>query len=292
MTITSPDLIMRNVSSEYALGYSNAEHDRLIRQAARIAPITERLFREAGIGPGQRVLDLGSGMGDVAMLAAKLVGPSGEVVGIERDANSIARAQDRAASASLRNVSFTQSDVNHIASDKPFDAAVGRFILMFLPDPASALRSLAQLVRPGGVLAFQEPSWVPFLASSARLPLWSRVLSLIHETFLRSGINPEMGPDLYRIFQEVGLPAPAMHMETLLGSDAEFTGLIADLIGSLQPLAQQHNVALKTLGEFKTLAARVHAEVAASNTVVSFVPIVGVWSRKPNAAAEQTGPCY
>jgi ubiquinone/menaquinone biosynthesis C-methylase UbiE len=66
-------------SQEYALGYTNAEHERLIRQAARIAPITERLFREAGIGPGQLVLDLGSGVGDVAMLVARLVGPSGQV---------------------------------------------------------------------------------------------------------------------------------------------------------------------------------------------------------------------
>ena len=267
-------------STQYALGYSNSEHDRLIRQANRIAPTTERLFREAGIRPGHRVLDLGSGMGDVAMLVAKLVGPSGEVVGIERDANSITRARERVAAAGLTNVSFTQSDVNQIVSDKPFDAAVGRFILMFLPDPASVLRSLLKLIRPGGAIAFQEPTWIPFLASSARLPLWSKVLGSIHETFLRSGVNPEMGPDLFKMFQEVGLPAPSMRMEALLGSDAEFTGLITDLIGSLQPLAQQHNVSLEALGDFGTLAQRVQAEVTTSKTVVSFVPIVGVWARK------------
>jgi ubiquinone/menaquinone biosynthesis C-methylase UbiE len=122
--------------SDYALGYTYAENDRLIRQAARLAPITERLFREAGIGPAQRVLDLGSGMGDVALLVARLVGPSGEVV----NASSIARAKARVAEAGLRNVSFTQNDVNQIVSDKPFDAVVGRFILMFLPDPVSVLR--------------------------------------------------------------------------------------------------------------------------------------------------------
>ncbi len=264
----------------YALGYTNTEHDRLIRQAARIAPITERLFREAGIGPGQRVLDLGSGMGDVAMLAARLVGPSGEVVGIERDAISIARANARVAEAGLSNVRFTQTDVNQIASDKPFDAAVGRFILMFLPDPVSVLRSLARLVRPGGILAFQEPSWVPLLAFSARLPLWSKVLSSIHETFLRSGVNPEMGPALYRIFQEVGLPAPSMHMEMPLGSDADFAGLICGLLDSVQPLAHQHSVSLEVLGDFDTLPDRIQAEIAASNTMVSFVPMVGAWSRK------------
>src|SRR5215469_14182330 len=116
---------------DYVLGYTDAEQERLIRQAAIIAPITERLFREAGIGPGQRVLDLGSGMGDVATLLARLVGPLGEVVGIERDANSIARARARIAAAGLRNVSFIQGDVGEIASDQPFDAAVGRLILQF-----------------------------------------------------------------------------------------------------------------------------------------------------------------
>ena len=62
-------------TSVYVLGSTDAEHERLIQQAARIDPLTERFFREAGIGPGQRVLNLGSGVGDAAMLAGKLVGP-------------------------------------------------------------------------------------------------------------------------------------------------------------------------------------------------------------------------
>ena len=135
-------------TADYALGYTDAEQDRLIRQAALIAPYTERLFREAGIGPGHRVLDLGSGMGDVSMLVAKLVGASGEVVGIERDATSIERAQARVAAAGFRNVSFLETDVNNVVTDQPFDAAVGRFILMFLPDPVSVLRSVSRLFVP------------------------------------------------------------------------------------------------------------------------------------------------
>jgi ubiquinone/menaquinone biosynthesis C-methylase UbiE len=270
-----------NSTSDYALGYSNAEHDRLIRQAARIAPITERLFREAGIGPGQRVLDLGSGLGDVSMLVSRIVGSSGEVVGIERDANSIARARARVVEAGLCNVSFTQTDVNAIAGDQPFDAAVGRLILMFLPDPIAVLRSVSSLVRPGGVFAFQEPSWIPFLAFGARLPLWSKVLSSIHQTFLHSGVNPEMGSELSRIFQEVGLPAPTMHMETALGRDEAFISLITELLRSVEGLAREHKISLEELGDLNTLSDRVRGEVATSDTVVSFVPMVGAWSRKP-----------
>ena len=125
---------MDKSTCEYALGYSNAEHDRLIRQALLIAPITERFLREAGIGTGHRVLDLGSGLGDVSMVVAGLVGPSGEVVGLERDASSIAKASARVEAAGLRNVVFAQGDVNDIVSEKTFDAAVGRFILMFQTD--------------------------------------------------------------------------------------------------------------------------------------------------------------
>src|SRR5437667_9175209 len=187
-------MIVNSPASPYALGSTDAEHERLIRQAARVAPLTERLFREAGIGPGQRVLDLGSGVGHVA----RLVGPSGEVVGVERDPRSIARARARVADAGLPNVTFTQSDVSQISSSKPFDAVVGRFILMFLSDPLAVLRSLTPLVRPGGVVAFHELSWAPFLLLAARLPLWFAATSLIHETFRRSGANTEMGFALYQ----------------------------------------------------------------------------------------------
>jgi SAM-dependent methyltransferase len=268
-------------TSHYSLGSTDAEHERLIWQASRLAPLTERLFREAGMGPGQRVLDLGSGVGDVAMLVARLVGPSGEVVGVERDTHSVARARARVAEAGLRNVSFTESDVTQIASDRPFDAAVGRFILEFLPDPLAALRSVYRLVRPGGVFAFHEPCYAPFLVLSAHLPLWSASVSLIHQTLLRSGAHTEIGLDLHRIFLEVALPPPTMRMEILLGSDPDFTRWTHDLLCSLRPQIQRQNLSLEPLGDFTTLPERLHAEVAASKTVVPFVALVGVWSHRP-----------
>jgi len=217
------------------------------------------------------------------MLVSKLVGPSGEVVGVERDARSIARARARVSEAGLRNVTFTQSDVSQIPSSKPFDAVVGRFILMFLPDPVAVLRSLSQLVRPGGVVAFHELSWAPFLLLAKGLPLWSAGASLVHETFRRSGANTEMGFALYRIFQEAGLPAPTMNLEMPLGNDPEFTRWVPDVLGSLLPQVRQFNLPLEPLGDLATLPQRIQAEVAASNTVVTWMAMVGAWSRKPAA---------
>jgi ubiquinone/menaquinone biosynthesis C-methylase UbiE len=140
----------------YPLGGTSAEHARLIRQAATWDPLTERLFGDAGIGMGQRVLDIGSGVGDVAMLAARLVGPSGAVIGVERDLATIAMARSRVAKAALSNVSFIESDIRGVPSTELFGAVVGRAILQYLPEPGGALRSLAALVRPGGVVALQD----------------------------------------------------------------------------------------------------------------------------------------
>ncbi len=145
----------------------------------------------------------------------------------------------------------------------------------------AALRSVSRLVRPGGVLAFHEPCYAPFLLLSAHLPLWSASVSLVHQTLLRSGAHPEIGLDLHRIFLEAGLPAPAMRMEILLGSDPDFTRWTHDLLRSLRPQIQQQNLSLEPLGDFATLPERLQAEVVASRTVVPFVALVGAWSHRP-----------
>ena len=61
--------------------------------------LTEDVLRRAGIGPGVRVLDIGCGVGDVSLLAGKLVGPTGLVLGVDRSADSIDIAQRRATEA-------------------------------------------------------------------------------------------------------------------------------------------------------------------------------------------------
>ena len=121
----------------------------------------------------------------------------------------------------------------------------------------------------------------PMLALGAGLPLWSRTRHLIHEVLLRCGANREMGLALYRVFQEAGLPAPKMHLEMPLGNDADFIRLTSDVLCSLRPIAEQHKVSVLELDDLDTLPDRICAEVAAANTVVSLIAVVGAWSRKP-----------
>ena len=76
----------------YILGHSDPEIARLKMQARLLEPVTKRFLQQAGIAAGMHVLDIGSGAGDVAFLAAGLVGPSGSVLGSDTAAAAVSAA--------------------------------------------------------------------------------------------------------------------------------------------------------------------------------------------------------
>jgi SAM-dependent methyltransferase len=228
-------------------------------------------------------LDLGSGVGDVALIAAQLVGPSGAVVGIERDARSVERARARTVEAGLVHVTFVQSDADAISSDEPFDAVVGRYILMFLPDPVAVLRSLARFVRPEGVLAFQEPDWTSFLEEAARLPLWSVAASLLVKTLQQCGTNTDMGSGLSRVFHQAGLPSPTVRSDCLIGSES----WLPDCLHSVRPTMLELGFALDALGDFNSLHERLSGELSAFKARTPLASIVSAWSRNLATSANE-----
>ncbi len=95
--------------------------------------MTQRLFERAGIASGMRVLDIGSGAGDVAFLAARFVGPEGSVIGADRDPAQVAFAEQRAKANGLTNVPFLAADFREIELPAAVDAVVGRLVLMLPP---------------------------------------------------------------------------------------------------------------------------------------------------------------
>ena len=263
-------------TNAYALGSDDAEHERLIRQAAWLIAHTERFFRVAGIGSGQRVLDLGSGVGDVSLIAGRIVGSAGEVVGAERDARAVARATARAAELGLGHVHFTQADIADLPTERPFDAAVGRYILMFLRDPAAVLRSVSKVVRLGGIIAFQEPCWKSFLQACAGLPLWRAGATLMVDTFHRTGANTRMGADLSATFLAAGLPEPAVRTDTLVGAER----WMPDVIQTLAPQMRALNLTLGSLGNLSTLYERLLEEAESRHVPPPLPAIISAWARK------------
>jgi ubiquinone/menaquinone biosynthesis C-methylase UbiE len=175
-------------------------------------------------------------MGDMAFVAAELVGPTGEVVGIDRAAEPVAKANLRAAQRGLANVRFSVGDIHDPAPGGPFDAIVGRLVLMYVPNPAAVIRTQASLLRSGGVVVPIE-----FDLMSARsipaTPLAAQAVSWLIETFKRTAIDAALGPRLWAIQQEAGLrPTGMMGVQPHFGpEDPEGPELLAGIVRTVVP---------------------------------------------------------
>ena len=155
----------------YVLGHSKRELERLSAQERLIGPFSRQLLKLAGVLPGMRVLEIGTGAGDVAILAADLVGPTGRVIGVDIASLAIEQARTRIAILGLNQVSFQLGDPTVLTFDQSFNAIVGRYVLLFQADAATMLRKLDRHLRPGGVIVFHEPDW-SFIQSVPHAPLY------------------------------------------------------------------------------------------------------------------------
>ena len=266
--------------SDYVLGHTDREQLRLIRQARVLAPFTERLLREAGITSGMRVLDIGCGMGDVAILAVGFVGLAGSVVSIDLDHASIDTAERRASTLGLDNVTFCQADISTFTDQKLFDAIVGRLVLEFLPDTTAIISRLCGLLKPGGIMALQEPMWKIWLTYTSHLPLRTAVTSLIRDTFVAGGVNTEMELPIYRGFKAANLTSPQLRVDLPIGDSPEFRSLLHDLLLAVWPRAEASRLPLDALGDPTTLASRLDDELEANKSFAAFVGLVSAFARK------------
>lgn len=258
------------------------EERRLIAQSRLFDPLTERLFRAAALAEGMQVLDLGSGVGDTAMLAARIVGPQGSVLGIDLSSERLAVARSRAADAGIKNVQFVQGDVlSPEVGARKFDAVVGRLILMYVSNPVAVLRSAAERVHPGGLVCLQEVD-ATFDPCYPSLPLWEQARSWFLETAARARVETRMGLKLFQTFVAAGLPGPELHLEAAIGGGKEAPAFAwADVFSGMVPLMEQFGTATAIEVEPATLADRLLAEVIARNGIVVAPLLVGAWARKP-----------
>jgi SAM-dependent methyltransferase len=104
--------------------------------------------------PGDRVLDIGCGFGDTTLRLAGMVGPKGEVVGVDVSAPFVELAGEEATEAGVDNVSYRLGDVQIADLGGPFDYAFSRMGVMFFANPVQALRNVRGAMRPGGRVCF------------------------------------------------------------------------------------------------------------------------------------------
>lgn len=270
-------------AERYALGSSSAELERLIQQAAHVGDLTAQVLELAGLRPGMRVLDVGSGAGDVAFLAARLVGSEGEVLGVDQSSEAVALANRRAAAAGLAHVRFQVGDVGALALDRPVDAVIGRLVLMYFPDPAAVVKHLAHLVRPGGIVAFQEFD-LEAAQSEPACALFDVSLDRLRRAFARVGVDDRAGLKLPRIFRAAGLPAPTMIQGARVehGPDAEAYRELAGITRTVLPLIERTQVATAAEVDVATLSERLRAEALANDSTLVSPAYIGAWARLPD----------
>jgi 2-polyprenyl-3-methyl-5-hydroxy-6-metoxy-1,4-benzoquinol methylase len=271
----------------YVLGHSAEELNRLIDQARLFGELTEDVFVRAGISAGMRVLDVGCGAGDVSFLLARMVGPSGAVVGVDRSEEAVAMATARAQAMGLSQVSFSQGEIEDISLDRPVDAAVGRFVLMYSADPSNTLRRVAANVRAGGIVAFQEMN-VAEAKSFPRVDLYEQSIRRIVETLDREKAKTLMGLGLFRTFVEAGLPPPQMIMGARVEGSPDSLGyqIVAQVVKSLLPVMEKLGVANEKEIQIETLAQRLRDEIIFRGAVIVLPPLVGAWTRTLQAKAD------
>ena len=285
----------RTTDYEYLLGHSAQEQRRLAEQGVILHPITERLFRDAGLRRGMRVLDVGCGVGDVTCLVAEIVGSQGAVEGVDFAGTVLSTARSRAASRGLSWARFIEADIAQVSlsdlGSERFDAVVGRLVLMYQPDPTAVLRRLAAMVRPGGVLAFLEGIGLPALAWPHR-PLYAKTIERLLTAFDRSGAKTDMGLRLHQTFVEAGLSQPDVRLDgmVLAGADARGFRWLAEVVRSATPAMERFGIATAGEIDVDTLADRLTREAATAPGSVCGLALGGAWVRTPALRARRATP--
>jgi len=270
-------------NAEYVLGHADTELERLIAQSRIYDPLTAQVFRDAGIAPGMQVLDIGSGSGDVSFLVARMIGPTGQVVGVDRSPVAVATATRRALALELPNARFVLGEADSTAFEEPFDAVVGRFVLTFCPNPADILGGLVRHVRPGGVIAFQEVD-LGGCHSTPESPTWSRCARWCAEALVRSKADPHIGMKLFATFIAAGLPPPALYLHggIAAGPSHPLYSAVAETVRSLLPRLEQLGIATASEVDVDTLARRISDEAVATQGTLTWVSLIGAATRKPS----------
>jgi SAM-dependent methyltransferase len=270
-------------SSDFMLVHYDAMPSDLGMPAKAFEPITRHFLLEAGIRPGMRVLDFGSGSGDLTFIVADLVGPEGHVVGVEESEQAFLLAQGVAAERRLDQVQFVNARLSdEIPDDRAFDAVVGRMVLMYQPEPVHTLLRLADHLVPGGIVAFQEIDLTGG-KTVPKVPVADQALGWLRETFKSAGVDIELGPKLHKFFEDAGLPPPEMRLAAEIGGyQSPGPGLLTNAMHVMLPLIERFGVATSEEVAIDTLEKRIRDALQAAQATMSSPQLIGAWARTPD----------
>jgi cyclopropane fatty-acyl-phospholipid synthase-like methyltransferase len=269
-------------SSAYVMGHNDRERRRLAAQAAILEPITEQLLRRAGLAAGMSVVDFGCGVGDVSLLAARLVGPGGRVKGLDIDEPTLMIARQRALEQGLTNITFERTSVIDFRVETPVDATIGRHILIHMTEPLALLEAAFAALQPGGVAVFQEYDFSVLHPAYPSVPLRDRMAEIFRDFFAKA-TRANIGTQLYHLAVRAGFSSVECRAEYDMGggADSPYYEWFVESLRSILPRAEALGVLRASDVEIDTLAMRLRQEAVANASCFPAPVMVGCIARKP-----------
>lgn len=272
---------MAAADAEYILDRTEAEYDRLRKQAKLWETATLRLLKAAGATAGMRCLDAGCGPGEVMRLMGRLVGSEGHVTGLDADAGLGAHTLARLRREEGAWFDFVAADLMGEAAvpGAPFDLVFARFLLIHMTDPVATVRRLAALVRPGGTLVLMDFDTTR-MACRPEHPAMTRGTEIVAQCFERSGKHADCGLRLASYLVDAGLPMPAeATADSFFRPIADRGPAIRAMLSSLAPAAASLGVAAPD--EIAAIDVRIR-ELEAANRHFALGPLlIGTWITIP-----------
>ncbi|HUZ34757.1 MAG TPA: methyltransferase domain-containing protein [Streptosporangiaceae bacterium] len=267
-------------SAEYVLGGSDAERARLRAQADEHEASARSLLKAVGIRQGSRVLDVGCGPIGILALLADAVGPTGEVVGLERERRFVEMARAEVARLGLENVTVVEGDALSSGLDRgSFDFVHERLVMVNVPERRELLAEMVSLAAPGGGIALEDIDNVSWICEPAH-ESWTALLGAFHDVFRAGGGDPFVGRRLPALLREAGLADMQVRVQAALPEPGQYrrTHLLA-LIDSVRDKVVASGVMDEA--ELAHHRAALSDHLAAPTTLVIDKLLVQCWGHKP-----------
>jgi SAM-dependent methyltransferase len=267
---------LTTAKGEYVLATGDAAANRLRILHNIYGPGARQLLQQAGIQPGMRVADLGCGVGMVTQLLVELVGPTGEVVGVDFSAAQIEQARALLPTG-LTNVSFIEASATNTGlSAESFDLVYCRFLLIHLTDPELALREMHNLLKPNGILVCEDGDLTSAGSEPpSKLQAFSDLFGLLGPKW---GVDYTLGRRLFRMILDASFSQPQITLNQPVFAQGENKRLLELSVAEAGPAFVKAGLItneelMETLVEMQRLAE--------DKTVLAIMPrMTQVWARK------------
>ena len=266
--------------SAYVMGHDERERRRLALQASILNPFTEHLLRRAGISAGMQVLDIGCGVGDVSLLAARIVGRSGRITSLDFDGLALKTLQQRASAEVLDNIECVEGNVHDWDSRRRFDAVIGRHILIHSKHPLAIVKRCAGMLQPRGLAVFQEYDFSVIHRAWPPAPLRDGTMELFDRFFARACCS-NMGTRLWPLLVEAGFENPDCRAEYPMdgGPESLYFEWLTESLRSLLPRAIDLGIVTAEEIDIDTFEERLRAENVAAGSCFPAPAMIGAFAR-------------